>query len=347
MLQPIRFRNVIILLVGVCIFTISVFLFRYKQSLVTLQPQSAGNSTLGFQRIEVINLPHRYDREDAILMQSVASDIEYEIFPGVYAKDLQESGLPPVSKAMEDEGPKACLRAHANIWRLMLKEKWSSALILEADAAWDVEIRAIMQRVSYALNDLMDTHPLSTSETLATEKDPYNLAKWDIISLGHCHENNQNSDHYQIFSDPDSPVGKKYKEILLNDERVVRESGGPVCTTAYAISPTGALKLLLRTAIDFNRPVDLLIMDMVGDGTLISYSIHPPPFAQWKYEQHIGAENRNSDIQSSNANQDDKSDDAWKKVHQSMNVWRLGDNYLDSSFRHSAFGALKQMAFGG
>ncbi|ODQ63777.1 hypothetical protein NADFUDRAFT_84365 [Nadsonia fulvescens var. elongata DSM 6958] len=350
MLLSFRFRTVVLLLLGACT-VLAIWLTLNYEPFNSVQPLSAGNSTLGFDKIKVINLPHRYDREDAISMQSMASDIDYEMVLGVYAKDLQDSGLPPASRPLTGEGSneknaKACFRAHANIWRQMLDEKWGSALILEADAAWDVEIRAIMQRVSYALKDLTDKYPLSSSEAMPTERDPYNLAKWDIIMVGHCNEKDKHGDEYIVFPDPDSPIGKSYKDTPLNDQRVIRRSGGTVCTTAYAISPSGALKLLLRSAIDLDSPVDLIIEGMVQEGTLISYSVHPPPFAQWQYEEHLGADGHNSDIRSVESKSDDKSAEAWKKVHETMNVWRLGSRYQDSTFRHPAFGALKKMAFG-
>jgi hypothetical protein len=80
------------------------------------RPLSAGNATLGFQNIQVISLPQRYVKEDAIVMQSWASNIEVNIAPGVSPNDLEEKGLPPTSKPGNMTiKEKACARAHANV----------------------------------------------------------------------------------------------------------------------------------------------------------------------------------------------------------------------------------------
>jgi len=60
----------------------------------------------------------------------------------------------------------------AQLWRRMLDEKWSSALIMESDAAWDVDVRAITQRFSHALDDLMDRYPRTLSTAQPSEHDP-------------------------------------------------------------------------------------------------------------------------------------------------------------------------------
>ncbi|ODQ64448.1 hypothetical protein NADFUDRAFT_47623 [Nadsonia fulvescens var. elongata DSM 6958] len=345
MILSFRCRNIGgVLLVGIFI-TVGIWLLVDNHLATPSHPLSATNATLGFQKIQVVNLPHRFDREDAILMQCRVSGLKYEIFPGIYAANLQDSGLPPSSKPVAEKNIKACFRAHANIWQQMLKEEWGSVLILEADASWDLEIRPIMQRVSQSLNKLMDRYPSPFPDAVATENDPYNAAKWDMIMLGQCFESPNRKDENIIFSDPDSPVGKNYYDIPLNDQRVIRRSGKPTCTTAYAISPSGAMKLLLRSSLDLNKPVDLIIEELVESGNFNSYSVHPPPFAQWAYAEHIGAESHNSDIESNESKVDEKSGEAWEKVHSDMNVWRVGDMYRDSQFRHPAFAALKNFTY--
>lgn len=78
--------------------------------------KAAGNATLGFQRILVINLPSRFDRADAIVMQSVVSKIKVEFSPGVHEKELDENGLPPTSApGALKTSEQACFRAHANV----------------------------------------------------------------------------------------------------------------------------------------------------------------------------------------------------------------------------------------
>ncbi len=232
------------------------------------------------------------------------------------------------------------------LWRRMLEKKWSSVLIMEADAAWDVNIRAITQRLSHALNNLMDTHPRTLSTAQPSEHDPYNVAKWDLLSLGQCHEKTRHSDESLLYSDADAPLNTSYYGHLLADQRVVRRSGGIVCTTAYALSPRGALKLLVKMNVDMNIPIDLAIRRMIESDELIAYSVQPSIIAQWVYRTGSGSESANSDV-STVANTDTVDhNETWREIHSSMNVWALKPWHEDAKFRNGALQALGRIAFG-
>jgi hypothetical protein len=232
----------------------------------------------------------------------------------------------------------------------MLDEKWPSVLIMEADATWDVAVRAITQRLSHALNDLMDTHPRTSSTARPSEHDPYNVAKWDLLSLGQCHEDTRHNDESLVYPDADAPFNMSYYGRPLVDERVVRRSGGIVCTTAYALSPSGALKLLLKMNIDMNQPIDLAIRSMIESDELIAYSVQPSIIAQWIYRDGSGSLAANSDIDSSGAlsiaNTNIDVAETWREIHNSMNVWTLKPHHEDARFRNGALQALGPIAFG-
>jgi hypothetical protein len=232
------------------------------------------------------------------------------------------------------------------LWRRMLDEKWSSALIIEADAAWDVNVRAITQRLSHALNDLMDTHPRTSSTARPSEDDPYNVAKWDLLSLGQCHEGKRHSEESLIYVDADAPLDMSYYGRPLVDERVVRRSGGTVCTTAYALSPRGALKLLVKFSIDMSIPIDLAIRSMIEADQLIAYSVQPTIIAQWIYRAGSGSEGANSDVSTVTVVDPINHTETWKDIHSSMNVWALKPYHEDARFRNGALQALGRMAFG-
>lgn len=336
------------------------------------RPLSAGNATLGFQTIQVINLPRRHDRADMLVLQSSISNLSLHITPGVDISDISDNqGMPPNSSPGSlKESEKACFRAHANVrplpstllldatsrsrisltilqlWRRMLDEKWSSVLIMEADAAWDVDVRTITQRLSYALNDLMDAYPRTSLTVHPSEHDPYNVAKWDLISLGQCHESTKHSEESLIYSDENAPLNMSYYGRPLVDERVVRRSGGIVCTTAYALSPRGALKLLVKTSVDFNIPIDLAIRSMIESDELIAYSVQPSIIAQWIYRAGSGSESANSDVSNPAITEPVDHTEVWHDIHDSMNVWALKPYHEDARFRNGALQALGRIAFG-
>ena len=94
-----------------------------------------------------------------------------------------------------------------------------------------------------------------------------------------------NFEEYFIYDDP---YGLKdgsftYHIHMLPNQRVMRRSGGPLYTNAYAISRKGAEKMLLRGAIDLNDSVDVIIHHFTQEALLNAYSLEPPLFGQWEY----------------------------------------------------------------
>lgn len=198
---------------------------------------------------------------------------------------------------------------------MILRENIPAVLIIESDVTWDVNVRDIMsnfnKHFTQFLRQLNSTPiheggwrarlPRDSTEDSTIEfnaNDPWHSKHWDILSLGQCYEGSAYKDVSLIFHDPHVPPGKDYWGRTLGKERVVRKSGGLICTTAYAISRSGAAKLLLRSAVDLDNPVDQLISRMIAAGDLVVYSVMPTIMAQWQYAKNIGMEYRgaNSDI---------------------------------------------------
>lgn len=76
---------------------------------------AASNSTLGFDSIQFINLPGRFDRLDAATIQAYLSGLDITEVPGVLADDIHEAGMPPTHRNELKKGEKGCWRAHANV----------------------------------------------------------------------------------------------------------------------------------------------------------------------------------------------------------------------------------------
>ncbi|KAA8913835.1 hypothetical protein TRICI_003093 [Trichomonascus ciferrii] len=313
--------------------------------------ESAGNSTLGFYRVEYINLPSRYDSDDAIFLQCMTSNITVNKTEAVIADTLEDKGLPPSDRPKElQPGEKACFRSHTNLWRRMINEGWPSLLILEADAAWDVNIRDINYRIAEGLDELIKKFNFSeVPGTGPSEHDPFNIQNWDVISFGSCKDGKKHHDKNVIIQDPDSPIGAEYWGRNLTDERVVRKAGNMVCTNSYAVSQRGAIKLLLRSVLYTGQPVDVAMGDMIRDDDLIAYSVYPPTFAQWTYKDGLGGEGLNSNIRNSGGKKDIKKEefiDNWAKAKASKDVWSLNPLFKDAQFRHGALQAVADKAYG-
>ena len=331
-------------------------------------PTSAGNATLGFQKMVYINLAHRYDYDDTMTLQSLVSNITLTRLPGVHFVDLKDAGLPPASEGGElswwgedhKKKKQACYRAHANLWRQMVDENWSSLLILEADAVWDIHIREMMRLASNGLNELMRLYPNSSAaihgseaytpeSLLATENDPYCVNNWDILSLGQTREFKLNEEEYYVYDDPYRKKDSSftYHHHMGPDQRVVRRSGGILGLGAYAISRKGAEKMLLRAAIDLNESVDLIIHHLTQEGYLNAYSLEPPLFGQWEYVDGIGADVFNSEIDTYDNKQiDENVQGIWDKVHKTFNVWKMKPMLAHVELQNPALSALGPFLFG-
>lgn len=78
--------------------------------------RAAGNRTLGFHSIKFINIPSRFDRRDAAVLQAYLAGIDVEEHPAVKPSQIADVGMPPTSApTFLKPGEKGCWRAHANV----------------------------------------------------------------------------------------------------------------------------------------------------------------------------------------------------------------------------------------
>ena len=104
------------------------------------------NSTLDFQEILYISMPYRTDRQDAMTLIAAQTGLKFsKMIPGVASADVHEKARPLTAHPKED--PKkpwlGVWRAHANAWRYMIENNIQSALIMEDDVDWDVNVKEI------------------------------------------------------------------------------------------------------------------------------------------------------------------------------------------------------------
>lgn len=119
--------------------------------------------------------------------------------------------------------------------------------------------------------------------------------------------------------------------------------------TGYAVSQTGAAKLLLRSAVDFDDSVDMIMRRMILAGQLVAYSTFPTIMAQWQYVEDIGMEQRgaNSDIRGDGRAIDEGTEmKGWDGVWKSGSVWRPKVGHPDAAFREMALEGAWKRIFG-
>lgn len=323
-----------------CLFGVAVVGHRFRRpsSIVSSTPyplnfEAAGNETLGFQKIIFLNLPYRYDFSDAMTMQSELAGLQWDVEDSVLADSIDErrSGYPPSSNDYGSLpadrgrlGQWACTRSHANVWKLMLKEGLETALILEGDATFSVDIRNQSKQLASALNNLSIHQDLGLN---ASNSHPWGTHNWDTVFFGACSEGNDFSDIFEVYEDPGTPsISYDYSSVdsfhTKVNQRIIRKSGSPACTGAYAISRRGAKRMLLRQAVDFDRPVDWMIDDEIENGRITSFTVLPPLIPQWSYKDGLGGTFGGSDI---DVNQEEANYDksVWQEAHEKWNVWNV------------------------
>ena len=137
----------------------------------------------------------------------------------------------------------------------MVAERISSALIMESDADWDMRIKDIMAGLVEGVEAIADWPftPANDTELLGPPMDPSPYGpNWDILWMGHCGCSNHGNG--RLYARNDSSVPPEPNEYTFGsppqDEqhrpgtRMVFQLTHTVCSTAYAISYAGAVKLV-------------------------------------------------------------------------------------------------------
>ena len=126
----------------------------------------------------------------------------------------------------------------------MIDTSTTSALILEDDADWDVNIHSQILPIASAIRSITNT-------TASPITYPYG-ADWDILWLGHCGDIYDTTLPSNIaFHDQTVLPSPSLKSVWLNYPyatypnytRNVHYSQGAMCTFGYAVTLTGARKI--------------------------------------------------------------------------------------------------------
>ncbi|KAK3503330.1 hypothetical protein B0T13DRAFT_411203 [Neurospora crassa] len=247
------------------------------------------NTTLGFHKIFVINLPERTDRRDAMTLTAALTNLQITWAKGVPGTDVPDKVIPGEDWEKSIlRGNKGSWRAHLNVLNTIIDQNLTSALILEDDADWDIRLKSQLQVFDRAAQPLTQhTHQASTltdSEKIVNlpitsipslpnqaSSSPYGN-NWDVLWLGHCGTNfptsitlatpptNTSLLRVTILNDPTVPnpehlrahpfaLQDQLAELYPPHTRVVHLSTGTICTQAYAVSQKGARKLLWRFGV--------------------------------------------------------------------------------------------------
>ncbi|KAI2642940.1 glycosyltransferase family 25 protein [Xylaria nigripes] len=276
--------------------------------------ESVTNDTLGFSKIFVVGLPERTDKRDALALTGALTGFHVEFVDGIKGESVSNKALPlGVNRELLREENLGSWRGHMNVIRRIVEEDLESALIMEDDMDWDVRLKSQLKLVAEGARAVMPSETRQSS--------PYGN-DWDVLWLGHCGE---------IFPEflPEN-VGKPEhpKFVILDDETVaplskitglvdfksypeftrwIHVSGCPICSFAYALSRSGARKVLFDLSVDhlygtFDNALAGLCRDGASgkeDGLRAKcLSVTPPVFFHHRAK---GSFSRDSDIQNNDS----------------------------------------------
>lgn len=176
----------------------------------------------------------------------------------------------------------ACIHGLA-VWLTdysVVEEGLSSALIIEDDADWDVNLKKQLQGFSKAIKALGNASQPPTQENSQTTN-PYG-DNWDLLWIGTC-MTPQAPTEVQTF--PGEGAEWPHQNHL-----VFRARGGLGCTWAYAINARSA-RSLYGWLLDVDEAIDFVISKWCGQHECIT--VWPQLIGSHEYP---GPKGRDSDI---------------------------------------------------
>jgi len=277
-------RNPFNLLIGFSLLASLLFYYRnsardlYTQLPTFSRPQSIAenapsNTTLGFGAVIVVS-KEGSERQPGLLQAANVTGIDLTIpsQPAWGEDDL--SRFREGRKSDISAGSIYAWLGHNNALKWFLDSGLETALILEDDVDWDIQLRSL--QVPLAANAARSM--LSSSNYLSRFKvdaSQYwgDSAAWDLLYLGHCgdyfgsidngvgrgfqYKENLTSIPHKLYKDPSLPVRPDlhpYTAALFDvfelpeHTRAFHRSVFPLCTFGYAVTRTAAEQLINELA---------------------------------------------------------------------------------------------------
>ena len=160
-----------------------------------------------------------------------------------------------------------------------MKQNYSTALILEDDADWDVAIRQQTPQIANAIRSL--SHGVIG---------PWGF-NWEYLGLGHCGAGKVEDGTFFVIQDSTTGPSNEFTTLngpdreLKNHTRFVHETKGTICTFGYAVTRHGAHKLIKRLS-GSGQPLDLDYSMFCNGGGLNCYAVTPEIIHHQRWTGH-------------------------------------------------------------
>ncbi|KAJ5823134.1 Glycosyl transferase family 25 [Penicillium robsamsonii] len=270
------------------------------------------NRTLGFQHVYAISMKERTDKRDFLTLAASISGFNVEWLDGVRPDELAPKAMPDgLDPSLVKPTAMACWRAHMNALVNVISNDYSTALILEDDADWDVSLKSQLGEFARGLHTLKGTKHVSKEAPYGTD--------WDLLWIGGCASgpNANETSFYAIPMDPTvsrvhhratwgGPTEKwkqQYPELAEDSTRFIYRAEMGCCMFGYAVTTRGARNILSALSIDrLDQAVDNALSDLCA-GANGRHKIEcwaPFPNLIGTYRK-AGSASRDSDIEKNDA----------------------------------------------
>jgi hypothetical protein len=151
--------------------------------------------------------------------------------------------------------------------KFVITSGFSTALIIEDDADWDVEIKSQMRQLSKNIRKFMGTDP--------EDKRPFG-DEWDVLWIGHCGEAANKPTAYFEYPDTNRIDGKMYLgwakkfwvDYISEGHRRIQMAIAPICLFGYGITHSSAQKILTLLGVRGDEGIDVLMQKQCASGKL-------------------------------------------------------------------------------
>lgn len=195
------------------------------------------------------------------------------------ARHKNEYGIGP--------GQARCWLGHLNALRYVLENGWATALIMEDDADWDINLKEQMQLVAPMIRELTTATSNSSS--------PYGDS-WDILWLGHSGDPiDFKEGRFKATIDQTLPESTIYRHVYGGRSyfppklRVVHYSVAPLCTFAYAVTRAAALKIYALSRGGQDRIITMMLRKWCTHGMLRCVTVNPELFHHHKRADEVAS----------------------------------------------------------
>ncbi|CAI7631561.1 unnamed protein product [Penicillium glandicola] len=283
------------------------------------------NRTLGFEHIYAISMKERTDKRDFLTLAASVSGFKVEWLDGVRPDDLHPKAMPDgLDPSIVKPTVLACWRAHMNALVNVISNDYSTALILEDDADWDVSLKSQLGEFARGLHTLKGTNYVSKEAPYGTD--------WDLLWIGGCASgpNANETSFYAIPMDPTVPRAphratwggptenwkQQYPELAEDSTRFIYRAEMGCCMFGYAVTTRGARNILSALSVDhLDKPVDDALSDLCagshGRRRIECWAPFPNLIGTYR---KAGSASRDSDIENNSATEFHE-EQAWNMVY--------------------------------